>query len=128
MAGGNAAQFARQLTTFGNLAKFRTRAVFGQSVSLAYRSVTVGSAITGAPGQPVKTAALLHSWIISFAGWRATISSDLVYAPFIELGIGPYGPLTLRSAVGGFHSLALTRAGWPRIVTMALKDAKAGAI
>lgn len=101
----------------------RTRRIVGQAVSLAWRSIVVGSAITGAPGQPVDTGALKASWMIEWAGsWVATITSTLIYAALIEAGIGRFGPLTLRSRVGGFHSLALTAAGWQRLVDAAARD------
>jgi hypothetical protein len=71
--------------------------------------------------------ALLNSWLIEWRGpWYAEITSDLPYAHIIEGGIGAYGPLTLRSNVGGFHSLALTSASWPRIVGLVVADYKGG--
>jgi hypothetical protein len=115
--------FANQIQLFAGDLEPMTRRVIGQSVSLAYRSVTVGSAITGAPGQPVDTSALLHSWVIEWKGpWYAEITSDLPYAHIIEAGIGAYGPLMLRSKVGGWHSLKLTAAGWPRIVAIVIAE------
>jgi hypothetical protein len=92
------------------------------------RSVQVGSEITASPGQPVgqygpgyhpgKVGGTLRaSWQLNFeSAVAATISTNIVYAPPIEEGIGKYGPLTLRSTVGGFHSVKLTRGGFPRIV------------
>lgn len=119
--------FGNQLQMFGGDLEPMTQKIMGKSVSLAYRSVTIGSMITGAPGQPVDTGALLASWVIEWRGpWYAEITSDLPYAHIIEGGIGAYGPLTLRSKVGGFHSLALTSASWPRIVGLVVADYKAG--
>lgn len=121
---GNARQFANQLNLFAAKAKRNTQAAFGIAVSIAYHSIVEGSALTGAPGQPVDTGALKASWLIAFNGrWNASISSDLPYAHIIEAGIGAYGPLTLRSKVGGFHSLALTRHAWPRVVATAARQA-----
>lgn len=123
MAG--AKQFVAQLNAFVKKTENVTQETFGRAVSLAHDSITIGSAITAAPGQPVKTGALMRSFQVRFNGrWSALIGSDLVYAPFIEHGIGAYGPLTLRSKVGGFHSIKRTRAGWPRIVNFALSEAK----
>lgn len=119
--------FANQIQLFAGDLEPMTQQIMGKCVSLAYRSITIGSAITGAPGQPVDTAALLNSYVIEWNGpWYAEITSDLPYAHIIEGGIGAYGPLTLRSAVGGFHSLALTAASWPRIVGLVVADYKGG--
>jgi hypothetical protein len=119
--------FGNQIQLFAGDLEPMTRAIMGKSVSLAYRSVTIGSAITGAPGQPVQSGALLNSWVIEWRGpWYAEITSDLPYAHIIEGGIGAYGPLTLRSNVGGFHSLALTSASWPRIVGLVVADYRGG--
>jgi hypothetical protein len=93
-----------------------------------HRSLVEGSEVTGAPGQPVDIGTLKGSWIAertSDLEWQDT--TNLEYAPAIEAGVQqPYttakgtavtpGPMTLRSEVGGFHSVALTRAGWPQIV------------
>lgn len=77
-----------------------------------HRSITKGSQVTGAPGQPVQTGLLLNSWVLSFpAPFMAETLTNVVYAPVIEDGIG----LTLQSGVGGFHSVALTRAANQRI-------------
>jgi hypothetical protein len=91
-----------------------------RSTEEVQRSVVLGSAITGAPGQPVDTGNLKASWIGEFesaTAWALTTKTE--YAPFIENGENAYGPFTLRSEVGGFHSVKLTRAGWGRIVDAA---------
>jgi hypothetical protein len=68
-------------------------------------------AITGAPGQPVDVGFLKASYILAIGPTQATITTNAEYAKAIEDGIGPYGPLTLRSKVGGFHSIKQTLAG-----------------
>jgi hypothetical protein len=135
MAGaGTAASFGNELRMFAAKLENNRQKVQGRATSIAYHSIVDGSPITGAPGQPVGEygpgyhpgkigGALKGSWVIQFEGpYVASISSHLPYAWGIENGIGPYGPLTLRSSVGGFHSLKLTRAAWPRIVRQAMRE------
>ncbi len=75
-------------------------------------SVVEGSAITGAPGQPVDTGELKGSWIERYVDrFIYRLTTDKIYAPFIE-----GGNYVQRSVVGGPHSVRLTRTGWPRIV------------
>lgn len=102
--------------------------VFVNVVAEAHRSIQTGAAITGSPGQPVgqygpgyhegETGGTLRdSWQVAFESpTRAIIGTNVKYAKPIEDGIGKYGPLTLRSTVGGFHSRKLTIAGMQRIV------------
>jgi len=135
MAGaGTAASFGNELRMFAAKLERNAQKVHGRSTSIAYHSIVEGSPITAAPGQPVGEygpgyhpgkigGALKGSWVIEFRGpYLSSIASDLPYARPIENGIGPYGPLTLRSSVGGFHSLKLTRAAWPRIVRQAMRE------
>lgn len=97
--------------------KARLKALHLGVATEVQRSIQEGSEITGAPGQPVDTGNLRASWQLTFPGeWVAESSTGVEYAPPIEHGVGPYGPLTLRSQVGGFHSVALTAAGADRIV------------
>lgn len=108
--------FTSDLTAFAEKVEGRQRQLFVGSVDAVHHSITEGSPISGAPGQPVDTGFLKSSWIEEFPeDWVGEISTNVVYAPPIEEGIGPHGPLTLRSAVGGFHSVKLTRAAWDRI-------------
>lgn len=91
--------------------------VFVGVVGEAYRSIQNGSEITGAPGQPVQTGNLLASWQETYpTPDQGQIATNADYAETIEDGVGRYGPLTLRSEVGGFHSKKLTEAGLPHIV------------
>lgn len=93
-----------------------TRDVFLDFVSEAERSIVNGSEITGAPGQPVDTGYLKSSWQTTFeAPMQATIGTNTEYAEPIEDGVGAHGPLTLRSQVGGFHSVKMTVAAAERI-------------
>lgn len=91
--------------------------IFVGTATEALRSVVEGSELTGAPGQPVDTGALRASWHLDFSDAdHATISTNLAYAEAIEEGVGPSGPLTLRSPVGGWHSVVQTAANLDRIV------------
>jgi hypothetical protein len=77
-------------------------------------SIRVGSPVTGAPGQPVKTGALLASWVRVQSGPHAVqFYSGLPYASVIEHNLRG---AQLRSAVGGFHSVKLTKNGFLNIV------------
>lgn len=90
---------------------------------LAHQSVQFGSEITGAPGQPVDQGVLRASVQLQLDATtpHASVGSNLEYAPGIEHGVGPHGPLTLRSAVGGFHSFALTVAATDRLLAVAVR-------
>lgn len=115
--------FTDDLHRFARKVEQRKRGLFLGTVTGVEDSVTEGSAVTGAPGQPVDTGVLKGSWIVSFPGdWIGDVTTNLVYAPPIEDGVGRHGPLTLRSKVGGFHSVKLTRANFDRIVDEELKE------
>lgn len=116
--------FTGDLKAFTGKVEQRNRAIFVGSVSSVAGSVVEGSPVTSAPGQPVDTGNLRNSWQTTFPGeWLGEVATNVEYAPAIEEGQQPPyttasgtqvtpGPMTLRSAVGGFHSLKMTRAGW----------------
>lgn len=109
--------FREDLKRFITKVGARNRDIFVNTVSEASNSIVNGSAITGAPGQPVDTGNLKASWQTTFESPSlAQISTKVVYAPQIEDGTREGRALTLRSKVGGFHSVALTIAGLRRIV------------
>jgi len=86
------------------------------------KSVVRGSEITGAPGQPVQTGNLAGSWNLLFPEpLLSELLTNVVYAPAIEEGEGPKGPLTLRSKVGGFHSVKKTRSAFQLLVNHVMK-------
>lgn len=106
--------FAADLARFNARLHARERALFTNVVSAVEDSIKRGSPVTGAPGQPVDTGNLLGSWTTQFEGpRRALISTNTSYAPSIE---DNERGATLRSEVGGFHSVALTRAGFEALV------------
>lgn len=120
--------FETDLQAFAKKVQKRQRDIFVGCTTEVHKSVTEGSAITGAPGQPVDIGNLKTSFTPEFLSrWLWQDTTNAAYARAIEAGIqSPYtrddgtqvtpGAMTLRSAVGGFHSVALTRAGWQRIV------------
>lgn len=96
--------------------------LFRACVNHAERSIKVGSSVTGAPGQPVKTGALLKSWRTVRGKRKATIASyGVYYAPIIE---DNRRGAQLRSKVGGFHSVKLTRNNWNKLVRHELNKIK----
>jgi hypothetical protein len=123
------------MTAFSDQVRGFTMKVLGQSNEVfvgstveAQRAIVEGSEITGSPGQPVDTGALKGSWIPEFVDantWEMT--TNLEYAPPIEDGVGRFGPLTLRSQVGGFHSVKLLVANWDRVVAFVARQVVGGA-
>lgn len=110
------------------------QAVHLNSVSAAQASITDGSPVTGAPGQPVDTGNLRASFTTQHESeWVSMIVTNVEYAPAIEEGRQqPYRtakgtqvtpqPIQFRSAVGGAHSVALTQAGWGRLVEQVVTE------
>ena len=120
--------FGEDLRLFTAKVDDRARLIFEGSVTEIHRSITEGSEITAAPGQPVGQfrrytkegegrdpyvgGFLKGSWLVSFPDeWIGEISTNVVYAEFIE-----EGGYEQRSTVGGPHSVALTRTNFDRIV------------
>jgi hypothetical protein len=120
---GSAKIFARKLNGFAELSEDRFRLLFLRTAREAYRSIKFGSEVTGAPGQPVKTRKLLNSWRITgtAASGTITMQTDLHYAPIIE---DNFRGATLRSKVGGFHSVKITRLNFRYIVSSELRKVK----
>lgn len=109
--------FGDDLRLFAEKVDGRHRLVFVGSVVHVHTSVVDGSPVTAAPGQPVDTGNLRASWQQTYPSELvAEVFTNVDYALPIEEGVGPHGPMTLRSHVGGFHSVALTRAAWQQVV------------
>ena len=97
-------------------------------------SVVSGSSETGAPGQPIDTGNLRGSWQLTHPEpMLARLTTNVSYAPAIEEGMnnsvtsgrsgGSIGsPMTLRSEVGGFHSVKLTRINFQKVVDKIVKE------
>ncbi len=83
-----------------------------------HESIKEGSSTTGSPGQPVQLSDLKLSWHLRhLEPFLAQTSTPSLYARNIEEGIGSGGKqLTLRSEVGGFHSVKTTRVGFQKLV------------
>ena len=105
--------FSADVGRFIEKVRQRGDALYVNCSSHVLTSIKAGSPVTGAPGQPVQTAVLLNSWHLEFLGPVAEITSNCSYAKTIE---DNERGATLRSEVGGFHSLRLTRAAWPQVV------------
>jgi len=115
--------FDAQLRDFNAKLARRVHDVFVRSTEEVQESIVEGSPVTGAPGQPVDTGALKGSWQQRrHERFLWDTSTPLEYAPAIEEGVSWYGDMKLRSEVGGFHSVALTRAAWQKIVDHAVRE------
>lgn len=105
--------FSADVGRFIEKVRQRGDALYVNCASHVLTSIKAGSPVTGAPGQPVDTANLLNSWHLQFNGPTADVTTNVEYAPDME--DNPRG-VTLRSEVGGHHSVKLTRAGWPALM------------
>ena len=111
--------FADQMRAINVTIVTRFRDVFHGVATETLRSIQDGSALTGAPGSPVDTDNLKTSWNLSYEDRdTALVATNVEYAPAVEDGIGPHGPVTYgaKNGVGGSHSVRLTAAGMQRIV------------
>lgn len=111
-----AQRFNKSLIDFDKMSKKRESNLYSALVKHCLRSIKFGSATTGAPGQPVDTEALRKSWTKkgTLASRDVEISTHKKYAPKFEAGGG--SNFVLRSKVGGFHSVRLTRLNWRWVV------------
>jgi len=135
----SASAFEAQIHAFEAKVDDRLRRVVNECAIEIQRSVVEGSEITGAPGQPVDTGFLRSTWIPRFLeAWRWLTSTNAAYARAQEEDLrsayDPQGvdrPKGLErqggtnrkgpSTVGGHHSVKMTRAGWQRIVDVAVQ-------
>ena len=120
--------FRAQLDKWVATVDRRARSLFGNVVDAAHRSIVYGSPLTGAPGQPIDTRMLRESWKVIYESSEVALitvkplaadPTPVIYAPFMELGFGPDGPINLlflRGPYGGFHSVKLTKANIDKIV------------
>lgn len=120
--------FAAQVEAFRDKVDQRRRDLFVNTVSAVKGSITDGSPITGAPGQPVDLGALKGSWQDqTIEDFLAQVVTNQEYAEAIEEGQQkPYTradgttvtprAMTPRSQVGGFHSVKQTRANYEMLV------------
>jgi hypothetical protein len=121
--------FVDQLLKFRLTVEKRAQAVFVNVASATKASWTDGSPITGSPGVPVVTGNLKGSIQLTFPGPNvaeikatgiAPDGSKVGYARVIEENLRganiPAGP-PKGSTVGGPHALALTVAGFGRLVS-----------
>jgi hypothetical protein len=131
-------------------AQGRTRDVVTASALKVHESVVAGSALTGAPGQPVDTGYLRSSFVLAFdtdptypptperttsnrtdaappppAPPQGAVGKALSASITTNVEYAPHieeGVRATRSAVGGPGSVKLTRAAWGRIVDAAAKE------
>ncbi len=111
--------FASDMRKFQTKLEFNENALYNGSVQQALRSVQYGSELTGSPGQPKQSGALISSWFLLPEGARRVlIYTESPYALSNEDGIARPGggPYRLRSSVGGRWSVRKTRRGFQRIV------------
>lgn len=116
-------KYADVVMRFTVKAENRRRAVFVALATKMHESITVGSPLTGSPGQPVDSGFLLGSWDVTIAKDHASIHTNVSYAPAVEYNDPaaydprgedrpdlPTGQSTpaISSRVGGPHSVALT--------------------
>lgn len=110
---------ASDINRFKVLARTRTQIVFKGAARASLAGIKFGSAITGAPGQPVESQALRDSWTETELSPDAILiaphGEPVKWAYQNETGIAlPGGGLyKQRSAKGGRWSVAKTITGWP---------------
>ena len=135
----NAQPFDAALNAFSLKIEARNKAVFLSTAAKVHESITVGSATTGAPGQPVDTGFLRASWTLTNMPDGAEIATNVAYAPVIEHNLrtaydakGEKGPKRVnpdgsfrrpvKSTVGGHHSVKLTVSAADRLLAEAVRE------
>jgi hypothetical protein len=119
--------FRRALARHTEKVNRREGVMFRNTVEHVERSIKFGSETTGAPGQPVRSGNLLKSFFRSgsLRSRNVTIAADLTKAPYAPLIENNPNDMQLRSEVGGFHSIKITKINFRWIVRYELAVAKA---
>ena len=111
------------MTFQGDIARFSSKVyrrqvvIFLDVANAILRSIKEGDPITGSPGQPVQSSDLKNSWQpFHMEPFLSQISTPMEYARPIEEGMSRGKKMTLRSEVGGFHSVKITRVGFQKLV------------
>jgi hypothetical protein len=120
--------FAADITRAAAAKFAECRAVHVRVADLAFDSIVNGSALTGAPGQPVaapifeKAGALKASWKRTQTSPNViTIWTDFGYADDVEDNLKGF-----RFRSGGPHGVKLTVLAAPRLVSQAMQDVTGG--
>jgi hypothetical protein len=121
--------FSDSLHKFSKKTRTQTEEIMQGLAEEGFRSIVMGSELTGAPGQPVDKGFLRASWQMVWEDGKkaCNIITNCVYARDIEDGERNGKSLTLRSQVGGFHSVKLTVSAFHNIVTFVTNRVKRGA-
>ena len=127
--------FADDLKRFAVKTQSKSNALFINVAKDVKASIVDGSAVTGAPGQPVDSGALKASWQLVFESKSAAmLSTNIAYAPVIEDNLrssfNPRGEQperkpgrkSIKSIVGGSHSVKLTVGAFDRLVESKLAE------
>lgn len=129
--------FARDVLRFVTQTKAVTREVYVSLATKAHASIKEGSTVTGSPGQPVDSGFLRDSWILSLGPTEARIQTNVAYAPVIEYNdrsqyndqgrmppesVDGVGRRSVKSTVGGHHSVRLTIAGASALQAEAVRE------
>lgn len=116
--------FAADLQRAGATIFAKCHAIYERVADLAFDSIVHGSALTGAPGQPIAAPIFEHAGALR-ASWKQTqaspnvitISTDFGYAPFVEDNLKGF-----RFRSGGPHGVKLTVLAADRIVAAAMQQ------
>jgi len=101
----------------------RSQAIHLGTADALHESIRFGSSVTGSPGQPEQDSDLLNSWQLTHTEpLLSNTTTPSAYARIIEEGRRKGKTLTLRSEVGGFHSVKLTRAGFQKLVNAVVRE------
>ncbi len=117
--------FQTDIARFVTKIEHRQALIFFDVADALHNSIKEGDPTTGSPGQPVQESDLINSWQARhLEPFLFQTSPGMVYARGIEEGAredasGQLRQLTLRSDVGGFHSVKITRIGFPKLVNAA---------
>ncbi len=116
-------EWEKAIDAFERKIEKRIKDIHAKTAFALRDSVVHGSTVTGAPGQPVDTGNLINSWQLTFpAQLLARLTTNVEYAPAIEEGVGPHGPMTFISPEGGPHGVKLTVAGFQKLVDKVVRE------
>lgn len=108
--------FAEQMAAFNTRLRRKVNVLDVETRDHIFRSIVHGSEVTTAPGQPVDTGTLRDSWQREEEAPHVERFFSTDNPAKVESIEHNFRGATLRSATGGWHSVALTRLGFNRIV------------